>query len=83
MTIKMFAKRNNELVVTGLDRADIFDYMLNTGMFCKLDDDENLYIQCEDMESAKASVVDLIIHNHDIEEVTEEYHMVYTFECFE
>lgn len=86
MEIKMFAKTNNELVVTGFDREDIYEYMLNSGMFCRLNKDEDLIIQCDNIEDAKGKVIYLIAHNHDIKNIKEEricYYTVYTFECFE
>lgn len=89
MIIKMYAKNNSEFIVTGVENQDIWDFMMETGLYVKNNFYGNEYtIKCCDseIEAAKKHLIDIILRNHDVESLEEEIicsHIVYIIECYE
>lgn len=84
-TIEMFLKSYDEMILTGLEDDDMLEIMRTVGVIAKITENDDMIIYTWTDED-KTKIIDIILHNHDVDNVTENvicYNTVYTFECWE
>lgn len=80
-TIEMILKSYDEMILAGLDDDDILEIMRTVGVIAKVTENDDMIIYTWTDEDKK-EIIDIILHNHDVDNVTEN-NTVYTFECWE